>query len=213
MNRLSSTSGAARARALVVLLVLTCGASAWAAPPALSPDQQRRLDAGEIVVLETLPPGASASAQGGTAIARVCAAPGTVWDILVDWPGHTALYPRVTASEVIHRDAARVRVRYTVTIGPFAFDAYIDKYPDAARRRSTWRLAEDRPGSFFSESSGFWQVDEADAGSLVTHGVGTRTIVPAFLTRGSQRESLVSTVKALRARAQKNATPCAKPAP
>jgi hypothetical protein len=104
-----------------------------------------------------------------------------------------------------------VRVRYTVGIGPLSFQAYLDKYPDAAHRRSTWHLAEDERSTLFSESSGYWQVDEASAGSRVTHGVATRMIVPTFLTRGSQRQSLVTTVQNLRRRAQGNDATCASP--
>jgi hypothetical protein len=203
VNRPRSAFGSA----LGLVAIVT---SVWAASPVLSPEQQRRVDAGEIVVLEALPPGASASAQGGTAVALVCAAPATVWGIVVDWPGHTDLYPRIKTSEVIHQDASRVRVHYTIGLGPFSFDAYMDKFPDPARRRSTWRLAEDRPSTLFSESSGYWQVEDASGRSQVTYAQATRTIVPAFLTRGSQRDSLTSTVQSLRRRAQGQDTPCVK---
>src|SRR5262249_45330101 len=58
---------------LSVLVVLTEAAGAWAATPTLSATQRQRLEAGEIVVLDVLPPGASKSALGGTAVAIVCA--------------------------------------------------------------------------------------------------------------------------------------------
>ena len=190
-------------RWVVGLVLLAHGTSAWATPPALSADQQRRLDAGEVVLLDALPPGASESAQGGTAVAFVCAPPAVVWGILVDWANHPAIYPRVTHSEVTWADRSRVRVRYTLAIGPLSFDVHMDKYPDAARRRVHWRLAEDQPSRFFTESSGYWQVDDAGADSLVTYAVATRTRVPAILTRGSHRESLVSTVEAVRKQARK----------
>jgi Polyketide cyclase / dehydrase and lipid transport len=194
-----------------VLLYLTHGTGAWATPLTLSADQQRRLDAGEIVLLDALPPGASESAQGGTVVAVVCAPTAVVWAILVDWRNHPSIYPHVARAEVTHADSSRVRVRYTLAIGPFSFDAHIDKYPDAARRRVEWRLAEDQPSRFFAESSGYWQVDELGAESLVTYAVATRTLVPAFLTRGSQRHSLVSTVEAVRKRATQS--PCSNRAP
>jgi hypothetical protein len=196
-------SGTALGCGVVVLVLLACAASAAAESPTLSADQQRRLDAGEIVLLDVRPPGASESAQGGTAVALVCAPTAVVWDILVDWRNHPLLYPRVTRAEVTQTDPPRVRVRYTLAIGPFSFDVDMDKYPDAARRRVTWRLAEDRPSTFFAESSGYWQVDEAGACSRVTYAVATRTLLPAFVTRGAQRDSLVSTVEALREQARK----------
>ena len=198
----------ARGYCIVAVLLLSAASAASTDTPSLSADEQRRVEAGDIVVLDVLPPGASASAQGGTAVALVCASPAAVWDILVDWEGQTRLYPRVTAVEVVQREASHVRVRYSIGIGPFSFKAFLDKYPDAVHRRSTWHLAEDEPSTLFSESSGYWQVDEASAGSRVTHGVATRTIVPAFMTRGSQRQSLVTTVQNLRKRAQGNDAAC-----
>jgi hypothetical protein len=186
-----------------VAVLVMHGTSGPAAAAALSPEQRQHLDAGEVVVLDQLPPGASGSAQGGTAVAIVCAPPARVWDILVDWPNHPALYPRVTHAEVTQTEGARVRVRYTLAIGPLSFDVHMDKHPDPARRRVTWQLAKDQPSRFFTESSGYWQVDEAGADSLVTHAVATRTLLPAFLTRGSQRDSLVATVERLRTQARK----------
>jgi hypothetical protein len=201
--------GFRRARPLVaVVLCLAHLTAAGATPPALSVEQQRHLDAGEIVLLDTLPPRASASAQGGTAVAVVCAPPAAVWAVLVDWRNHPAIYPRVTRAEVVHADAARVRVRSTLAIGPLSFDVDLDKFPDAERRRVEWRLPPDHSGGFFSESSGYWQVDEAARGaSIVTYAVGTRTLAPGFLTRGSHRESLVSAVESLRKQA-KHAAGC-----
>ena len=184
---------------------------AWATPPPLSADQRQRLDAGEIVLLDALPPAASASAPGGTAVALVCAPPETVWAILVDWPNHPALYPRVTGAEVTQADASRVRVRYTLAIGPLSFEMHLDTHPDAARRRLEWRLAEDQPSRLFSENSGYWQVDELGAGSVVTHAVGTGMRVRAPFTRGSHRDSLVSTIEALRKRAPASPCPTRRP--
>ena len=188
---------------LAMVLFLAHGTGAWATPPSLSPDQRQRLDAGEIVLLDTLPPGASASAQGGTAVGAVCAPASVVWAILVDWRNHPAIYPRVTRAEVLHADASRVRVRYTLAVRPFSFDVDMDKYPDAARRRVEWRLAGEQPSRFFAESSGYWQVDETGpASTVVTYAGASRTLVPGFLTRGSHRDSLVSTVDALRKQAR-----------
>ena len=187
---------------LSLVLCLAYGTGARATPPPLSPDQRRHLDAGDVVLLDMLPPGASSSAQGGTAVAVVCAAPSVVWNVLVDYRNHPAIYPRVTRAEVVHANASRVRVRYTVSIGPFPVDVDMDKYPDAARRRVEWHLAEERPNRFFSESSGTWQVDEAGAASIVTYAVATRSLVPGFMTRASHRDSLVATVAAVRTQAK-----------
>jgi hypothetical protein len=185
----------------VALALLGWATSAWPAPPELSLDQQRRLAAGEVVVLDALPPGASESAEGGTAVAFTPAAPKAVWAVLVDWRNHPMIYPRVVHAEVTQADARRVRMRYVLAVGILSFDLHVDKYPDAGRGRVEWRLAEDRPSRLFRESSGYWQVDAAPGGSVVTYAVATRTGVPAFFTRGAQRDSLVTTIDAVRRRA------------
>ena len=188
---------------IVGLALWSQGTSGWAIPQALTTDQQRRVDAGEIVLLDALPPGASASAQGGTAVAVVCASPALVWDILVDVRNHPAIYPRVTRAEVTRADPPPMRVRYLLAIGPLSVEVHMDKAPDPARRRIEWHLADYRPNWFFAESSGYWQVDDMGADSVVTYAVATRTLVPGFLTRSSHREGLVSTIEAVRQQARK----------
>jgi len=169
------------------------------APPLnLSDDQRHRLTAGDVIVLDALPPRASVSARGGTALAIVRASPAEVWRVLVDYPGHPRYYPRVVSAEVVEADERHALVRYTVGIGPFSFRFHMNKYPDATRRRIDWQLAEDRANSLFRENSGYWRVDDAEGGSLVTYAVGVRTVLPGFLTRGAERESLVDTINALR---------------
>ena len=191
-------------RALIVafLLLAARASAAQSTPPVeVSADDQQRLAAGAVIVLDARPPGASDGADGGTAMGRVAASPEVVWRIIVDYKNHPTIYPRVTSAEVVRADERSVRVRYALSIGFMSLDLVMDKYPDAARRRTEWRLAEDQPSQFFLENSGYWQVDEAPGGSLVTYAVATRTLLPAFMTRGSQRESLVTTVENLRRRA------------
>src|SRR5262245_61835030 len=86
--------------AIVVLALFTftspVTASASGIQPALSSDQRRRLAGGEVVILDVLPPGGNVKAtQGGTAIALVHASADAVWRLLVDYRGHSGLYPRV----------------------------------------------------------------------------------------------------------------------
>ena len=174
--------------------------AAASAPLTTSEDVRRRLAAGDVVVADTLPPGASKTARGGTAIAIVRASPEQVWRVIVDYPGHPRYYPRVTSAEVVERDERHVLVRYRVTALPFSFSFYIDKYPDPHRRRVDWQLADGRAHGLFRENSGYWQVDAADAtgASLVTYAIAVRTMLPAFVTGGAERASLVETVTALR---------------
>jgi ribosome-associated toxin RatA of RatAB toxin-antitoxin module len=169
-----------------------------AAPPDLSADQRQRLSAGEVVVLDTLPAGASKSAGGGTAVGLVRAAPERVWPVLVDYRGHPRYYPRVVSAELVEADAQHALVRYEVGVGPFSFGFYMIKYPDPVRRRIDWRLDTGHANNFFRENTGYWQVDPADGDSLVTYAIAVRTILPGFATLGAERESLVDTIKKLR---------------
>ena len=185
---------------VIALASLVCGfaAASGTASVDLSVDQQRRVAAGEVVVLDTMPPGATNSAGGGTAVALVRAAPERVWTVLVDYRGHPRYYPRVVSAEVVEADAQHALVRYEVGIGPFSFGFHMIKYPDAVRRRIEWHLDPNRPNNFFRENSGYWQVDPAEGGSLVTYAIAVRTLVPGFFTRGAERQSLVDTIKKLR---------------
>jgi ribosome-associated toxin RatA of RatAB toxin-antitoxin module len=185
---------------LVVPAAAALLAAATAPLPAMSEDGRRRLAAGEVVVMDTLPPAASKVARGGTAVAIVRAPPDAVWRVLVDYPGHPRYYPRVTTAEVVEQDARHVVVRYEVTVRPFWFEFFMEKYPDLRRRRVEWQLAPGRPHGLFRENSGYWQVTEGDtpATSIVTYAIAVRTLLPAFLTGGAERESLVETVTKLR---------------
>jgi ribosome-associated toxin RatA of RatAB toxin-antitoxin module len=186
--------------ALLVVALAVGGPISDAAPasPEMSDDVRRRLTAGEVVVRDTMPPGASTSARGGTALALVRAAPEQVWRVLTDYRGHSRFYPRVTAAELLEGDDRHVLVRYEVGVGPISFAFHMDKYPDARRRRIEWHLANGHSHGLFRENSGYWQVDPTDGASLVTYAIAVRTVIPAFLTLGRERDSLTETVTAMR---------------
>ena len=185
----------------LLLAFVACGLAMGAStlpPLGLSDDQRQRLAAGEVIVLDALPPGAGKSARGGTALAVVRASPEQVWRVLVDYRGHTRFYPRVVGVEVVEADERHALVRYEAGIGPFSFGFHMNKYPDPVRRRIEWQLADGHANSLFRENSGYWQVDESEGASLVTYAIAVRTILPAFLTLGAERRSLVDTINALR---------------
>ena len=188
------------AQGILALISLAFGlpAASGEASLSLSADQQRRLVAGEVVVLDTLPPGASTSARGGTAIGLVRAAPDRVWPVLVDYRGHPRYYPRVVSAELVEANAQHVVVRYDVAVGPFSFTFHMIKFPDPVRRRIEWQLDPTHPNNFFKENTGYWQVQPAEGGSLVTYAIGVRTVLPGLLTLGSEQGSLVETIKRLR---------------
>ena len=182
---------------VLIAWVLLLGA---ATPPApgLSDEQRRRLSAGDIVVLDTLPPGASKDARGATGMAVVRATTEQVWRVLTDYRGHVRYYPRVTSVDVLEADERHALVRYEVGIGPLSFAFHMNKYPDPVRRRIEWQLAEGRSNSFFRENSGYWQVDEARDGTLVTYAIAVRTTLPPFATSGTERQSVFDTITSLR---------------
>jgi ribosome-associated toxin RatA of RatAB toxin-antitoxin module len=185
--------------ALLIVAVPVPGAKAVE----LSTDQQRRLEIGEVVVMDVLPPGGPAKAsQGGTVLALVHASPAAVWQVLTDYARHRGLYPRVVDARVLEADGEHALVRYVLGIGPFSFGFHVDNYADGARRRIEWRLAHERPNDLFRESWGYWQLDPRLSGVVVTYAMAARTVLPAFLTRGAERDGLVETVKAVRERAE-----------
>jgi ribosome-associated toxin RatA of RatAB toxin-antitoxin module len=192
--------------AMLVLVGIVGGpvmAEGAPAPLPLPFDHERRLAAGEVIVVEALPPGASGDAQGGTGLAVVRAPVEKVWSILVDYPGHPRFYPRVVGVEVLSADRGHKLVRYTVAIGFLSFGFHMDTFQDAARRRIEWRLAPGHPNNLFRENSGYWQVESRQGASLVTYSLAVRTLLPGFLTRGAERDSLVETINGMRRLAEK----------
>jgi hypothetical protein len=159
-----------------------------------------------VLVLDVLPPGAARGSQGGTAVGLVHASPDVVWHVLVDYPRHSGLYPRVMKAEILESDMDRSLVRYIVGVGPFSFGFHVNTYADAARRRIVWRLERERPNDLFRESSGYWQIDGGADAVVLTYAMAARTVLPSFLTRGAERDGLVETVKAVRRRAEEQPT-------
>ena len=192
------------ASVLLIVLALATGAVA-AIAPGLSLEQQRRLAGGDIVLLDSLPPGAGSASQGGTALTVVNAPPDTVWHVVVNYRGHSGLYPRVVGAEVVESDEQHALVRYVIGVGPFVFGFHVNNYPDPARRRLVWRLADDRANNLFRETSGYWQIDGTEAGSMLTYAMAARTVLPAFVTRSAERHGLIQTITAVRKRAEEAA--------
>ena len=113
----------------------------------LSRDQERRLEGGEVVVVDELPPGGLVvkGSQGGTGLSLVHASPETVWQVLVNYAHHPGIYPRVVRAQVLKSDPEHALVRYVIGVGPFSFGFHVDNYLDEGRRRIVWRLAQEQP--------------------------------------------------------------------
>src|SRR5438128_11336341 len=173
--------------ALLVALLIVAGSAAQANPVALSDKRLVRLERGEIVVLDGLPPaGRLERGQGGSALTLVNAALETVWRVLVDYPHHSGLYPRVTSAEVLEADADHALVRYVVGLGPFSFGFHVNNYPDEARGRLVWRLDRDRRNGLSRDTWGHWQAAPARAAGILAYSMAARTAHTAFLTRGAE---------------------------
>ena len=167
--------------ALISMAVGLFAAASGEASLGLSTDQQRRLAAGEVVVLDTA---ARREHIGPWRNGRRPRAgrPGPVWPVLVDYRGHPRYYPRVVSAELVEADAQHALVRYEVTVGPFSFAFHMIKYPDPDRRRIEWHLDATHANNFFRENTGYWQVEPAEGGSVVTYAIAVRTILPGFVT-------------------------------
>ena len=100
--------------------------------------------------------------------------------------------------EVLEADERHALVRYEIGIGPTSFTFHLNKYPDPVRRRIEWQLAEGRANSMFRENSGYWQIDDASGGTMVTYAIAVRTTLPGFFTSGSERQSVVDTITSMR---------------
>jgi len=189
-------------RVVLALALIVATWSSEANPAALSPDLLARLERGEIVVLDVLPPGGKGDGQGGTAMVKIHASPERVWQVLVDYRGHRGLYPRVVDAQVLEVDTDHVLVRYVIGVGPFAFGFHVNSFPRPAQRRIEWRLAHERPNDLFRDNWGYWEIHPRADGVVLTYAMAARTVLPAFLTRGAERDGLVATLKAVRERAE-----------
>jgi Polyketide cyclase / dehydrase and lipid transport len=190
--------------AILCLPIIVAGGATPVNALSLSAGEQRSLERGDVVVLDILPPGAKTTAiQGGTAVGMVHASPDGVWRVLVDFPHHSGLYPRVTSAEVLESDPRHALVRYVVGVGPFAFGFHVDNYPHVSRRRLEWQLASGRSNQLFRQSWGYWAIEPHGDGALLTYAMAAQTMLPSFLTRGAERDGLVDTIKAVRNRAER----------
>ncbi len=195
---------------LTIGLLLTVlplgGAREAAASLSLSRAELSALKAGEIVFRPEGPPGANGSAGiGGTARAYLRSDTETVWKILLDFPGHTGLFPRVKESRIIERSPDRTLVSYRVAVGPFSFRFFINNYADAGAHLLRWKLDQTRHNDLFRDHWGYWELVDLGDGVLVTYAMGGRTTLPAWLTLGAGQQGTVETVKALKTRVEGHA--------
>ena len=190
---------------LALLFVVLPPLLALAAPPSLSPGDLSRLNRGEIVFRTELPSGEDASTgNGGTAVALLEADVETVWKVLTDFAHYAGLFPRLTGSEVMRQEGPHALVQFRVSVGPFNFRFFVAHVVSWQERQIRWRLDRTQANDLFRDTWGYWRLEPTSGGRvLVTYAMGARTILPGFLTNGSERESVVKTVAALKAQVER----------
>ena len=173
----------------------------------LSPSDLTRLNRGEIVFKSEIPTADGAPrGNGGTAVALVDGDLATVWRILTDFSHYAGLFPRVKESEVVDQHGAQSLVRFHVVAGPFNFRFSVQHVVSWRDRRIHWRLDQSQSNDLFRDTWGYWQLEPTSGGRvMVTYAMGSQTVLPAFLTRGSEQDSVVKTVAALKTRVEQTA--------
>lgn len=188
---------------LLLVLLAIGDAREAAAGFSLSRQELRALRTGEILFRPEVPPSRNGAAGiGGTAVAYLRSDTDKVWEILLDFSGHTGLFPRVKETRVIEKTDERTLVSYRVTVGLFSFRLFINNYADAKAHMLRWELDQSRDSDLFRDHWGYWKLDQLGDGVLVTYAMGARTTLPTFLTRGAGQTGTVETVKALKARVE-----------
>lgn len=192
-----------RTLALLALTLLLVAPNEAAPSPVLSDHDAASLRRGGIVFRADVPPGPSTGGGiGGTAVALLRAETETVWQTLVDFPGHAELFPRLKESAVIERRANQTLVSYRVAVGMFSFRFFVRNYIDALDHTLRWELDRSRCNHLFRDHWGYWKIEPWEEGTLVTYAMGGRTTLPAFLTRGAGREGVILAMKALKERVE-----------
>lgn len=190
-----------------VLLLLALGdAREAAARPSLSARDVSALKAGKILFRPEVPQGRNGTVgMGGTALAYLQSDPEAVWEVVLDFAGHSKLFPRVKETRVIERAPGRTLVSYRIAVGPFSFRFFLNNYADAETHFLRWELDQSRDNDLFRDHWGYWKLDEWDDGVLVTYAMGGQATLPAFLMARAGRDGAVETVKALKAHVEQRA--------
>jgi len=191
---------------LLALGMLGLEGSARAEEFALDAEQRERLAAGEVIVQPLEPTDGVGVATRG--IALVPAPPERVWRVVRDCGEQAQFMPRVKESAQLERDDGSSVCR-TVMDVPFPFpDLFVEllsveqTLPDGGFRRHWTLLNGD-----FERNQGAWTVlpwgEDAQQALLVYESdAKPKTIVPDFILRAAQRETLPGGMRAMRLRVE-----------
>jgi ribosome-associated toxin RatA of RatAB toxin-antitoxin module len=168
---------------------------------ALSADEARRIEAGEVIVTSIAVPGHSLPRTKVDALIQ--APPQAVWAIVQDCANYSRTMPRVLVSEELERNGERVHCRSTIDM-PFPFgdlvadtDGLHTAFPDGSYKRE-WKH---RSGDF-KTNEGSWTVrpHAAGAATFVTYDALMEPNVPLpnWILEWAQTSELPSMIEGLR---------------
>jgi hypothetical protein len=179
---------------------------AQAEPLVLDAEQREGLAAGEVIVQPLAPTDGAGVATRGIAVVQ--APPTRVWPVVRDCGEFSQFMPRVKESAQLEREGGSSICR-TVMGTPFPFpDLFVEvrsveqTLPDGGFRRHWTLLRGD-----FERNQGAWTVlpwgDRSEQSLLVYESdAKAKTIVPDFIQRAAQRETLPGGMRAIRLRVE-----------
>ena len=162
------------------------------APPTvvLSDEEEARLARGEAVLITR----ETAGGGRGIAVRDVQASPEIVWGRIGAFDEYSEMVPRMTESEIYHRDGHDVRVRMVIRVMGLRYEYFIqhDFRPESGY--ATWTLDYSRL-SDLDESVGYWAViphPSQPGQSRVFYSIDmkTRGWMPGFVRRMVARQGL-----------------------
>lgn len=176
---------------------LVLSSAAAAAPPKLAPEEQARLDKGEVLVKRVKPTGDRGVAAKAVAIVR--AHPDRVWAAVNDCPHFKDFMPRTTKS-VESEDGRVCRVEVSM---PFPLSdlwsetRVVQTFLDDGGRRRSWTLQ----AGTYDHLNGSWTVyPYGDAHTLLLYTIDANPTVsvPDFVLRNAQEGTLPDIFAAIR---------------
>jgi hypothetical protein len=162
--------------ALAIVLGLARGPAIGAPAPALSPDEVKRLAAGEVVYRDGSPPRDGtpvAGARGAVSFVRVPTGPEPVWAILTEPRRYPEIFRGLRVVEMVEESADGWVVRNEGKFGPFAFRYHMRYRLQPADRILAWRLDKTRENDLWEDNWGWWQLVPEEGATLVVYAMGS----------------------------------------
>jgi hypothetical protein len=176
---------------------LLASSAASAAPPKLAPEEQARLDEGEVLVKRVKPTGDKGVAAKAVAVVR--AHPDRVWAAVNDCPHFKDFMPRTTKSvESEEGRVCRVEVSMPFPLSDLWSETRVVRsFLDDGGRRRSWTLQ----AGTYEHLGGSWTVyPYGDAHTLLLYTIDANPTVsvPDFVLRNAQESTLPDIFAAIR---------------